>query len=110
MRIGPLASLRRHVKGGRSEEVLRGLISQAVAAARSADNPAVPVIQPGEGDPAWERRFREVADGVRGQIRLPADLFVAPLARRGELAGGTWGPGWYLQWLDDIRTAPEIPR
>src|SRR6202035_896742 len=45
-------------------------IIQAVAAARAADQPAVPVIQPGEGDPSWERRFREVADAVRGRIRL----------------------------------------
>jgi len=57
-------------KGGQSEEVLRGLISQAVAAGGAAGQPAAPVIQPGEGDPSWERRFREVADAVRGRIRL----------------------------------------
>jgi hypothetical protein len=154
-------------KGGHSEEVLRDLISQAVAAARAADQPAVPVIQPGEGDPSWERRFREVADAVRSRIRLgeaasrvyhegpgpvqhfsghggeawilcavpgrkpvmvaepvweqlreagaeapgadaftalgfpvlgkdvaPAERVVAPYARKVELAGGTWGPGF----------------
>lgn len=51
--------------GGHGEEVLRDLVTQAVAAAR-------PEVQPGEGDPQWERRFREVAGAVRDQIELRA--------------------------------------
>jgi hypothetical protein len=57
-------------KGGHSEEVLRDLISRTVAAARAADQPSVPVIEPGEGDPAWARRFREVATALSGRIEL----------------------------------------
>lgn len=59
-------------KGGHSEEVLRDLISQTVAAARAADQPTVPVIQPGEGDPVWARRFEEVATALCGRIKLGA--------------------------------------
>lgn len=53
--------------GGHGEEVMSDLVSQAVAAARVTGRAE---IQPGEGDPSWERRFREVADAVRGQIGL----------------------------------------
>ena len=55
--------------GGSGEEVLRDLLSQAIAATRTAGRPE---IQPGEGDPQWQRRFRDTADAVRDQTGLRA--------------------------------------
>lgn len=55
--------------GGHGEEVLRDLLSQAIAATKTAGRPE---IQPGEGDPQWERRFRDAAEAVRDQIGLRA--------------------------------------
>jgi hypothetical protein len=58
--------------GGPSEEVLSSLIDRAVLAARQDQAPPAPALQPGQGDPAWARRFQEVAAAVSAEIPLGA--------------------------------------
>jgi hypothetical protein len=77
--------------GGHGEEVLRDLVAQAVAAAR-------PEVQPGEGDPQWERRFREVAGAVSDQIGLRAPSGLAYREGPGTVQhfDGRPGEAWML--------------
>jgi hypothetical protein len=67
--------------------------------------------KPGSSSCRWQARRTAGRPAVLGPSRRAPNWFARPRRNHRSPVGGDAGTGsrWYLQWLDDIRMAPEIP-